>query len=147
MGVGCISIWRYHLFSKGVSIIKIRWSHVHLIFKMGIPIPGKDCFYNESGPRTQATPSPVSHSPCRVSDQTHHCPPPPPSRRTSWRNPRRQRQSLPEWTGKQLSHWWHSCVERKGWSNMDEDIGIWFKFWQTMDNQICSDASGQITGI
>ena len=31
-------------------MLKIRRSHDHLIFNMGIPIPGKDGFYIESAP-------------------------------------------------------------------------------------------------
>ena len=31
-------------------MLKIRWSHDHLIFNMGIPKPGKDSLYIETGP-------------------------------------------------------------------------------------------------
>ena len=31
-------------------MLKIRRSHERVIFNMGIPIPGKDCLYIESGP-------------------------------------------------------------------------------------------------
>ena len=31
-------------------MLKIRWSHNHLIFNTGIPIPGKDGFHIETGP-------------------------------------------------------------------------------------------------
>ena len=32
-------------------MLKIRWSCDRLIFNMGIPIPGKDSLYIETGPR------------------------------------------------------------------------------------------------
>ena len=32
-------------------MLKIRQSHDHLIFNMGIPIPGRDCLYIEAEPR------------------------------------------------------------------------------------------------
>ena len=35
-------------------MLNIRWSHDHLIFNMGIPIPGKDGLYIETGPRLNA---------------------------------------------------------------------------------------------
>ena len=36
-------------------MLKIRWSRDHLIFNMGIPIPGKDSHYIETGPRFPAS--------------------------------------------------------------------------------------------
>ena len=35
-------------------MLNIRRSHDRLIFNMGIPIPGKDSLYIETGPRRQA---------------------------------------------------------------------------------------------
>ena len=46
--LGTISIWRC-LTSIGIPMLKIRRSHDHLIFNMGISIPGKDGLYIETG--------------------------------------------------------------------------------------------------
>ena len=47
--LAAISILRCRLTSIGV--LKVRQSHDRLIFNMGIPIPGKDGLYFETGPR------------------------------------------------------------------------------------------------
>ena len=47
--LGAVSIWRCHLTGIGISMLKIRRSWDRLIFNMGIPIPGKDGLYIESG--------------------------------------------------------------------------------------------------
>ena len=48
---GALSILRYCLTSIGIHMLKIRQSPDCLIFNMGIPIPGKDGLYIETGPR------------------------------------------------------------------------------------------------
>ena len=45
-----ISIYRYHLTSKGIPITKIRRSDDRLIFIQGIPIHGKTVFILRQGP-------------------------------------------------------------------------------------------------
>ena len=48
--LGHVSIWRCHLTGIGIPMIKIRQSHVCLIFNMGISIPGKAIFILKWGP-------------------------------------------------------------------------------------------------
>ena len=42
--LGSVLIWIFGLTTKGIPIVKIRWSHDHLIFIKQIPIPGKMVF-------------------------------------------------------------------------------------------------------
>ena len=42
--LGAVSRYRCHLTIIGIPMLKIRWSHDLLVFKMGIPIPGKTIF-------------------------------------------------------------------------------------------------------
>ena len=46
------SILRYRLTRIGIPLLKIRRSRDRLISNMGIPIPGKDSLYTETGPRS-----------------------------------------------------------------------------------------------
>ena len=46
---GGIWSWKHCLISIGIPIIKIRWSHNHLIF-MWIPVPGKTVFILKQAP-------------------------------------------------------------------------------------------------
>ena len=39
---GVVSIYRCHLTSRGIPMLKIRWSCDRLIFNMWIPIPGRN---------------------------------------------------------------------------------------------------------
>ena len=48
---GAVSIKGCRLTSIGIPVLKIRRSCDRLIFNMGIPIPGKDGLYIETGPR------------------------------------------------------------------------------------------------
>ena len=48
--IGAVSILIYCLASIGIPMLKIRQSHYHLVFNLGIPIPGKDSLYIEKGP-------------------------------------------------------------------------------------------------
>ena len=48
--LGAVSILRCRLSSIGIPMLKIRRFRDRLIFNMGIPIPGKDGIYNETGP-------------------------------------------------------------------------------------------------
>ena len=48
---GCLNI-ECRLTSIGTPISMISWSHDHLIFNMGIPIPAKDFLYIETGPES-----------------------------------------------------------------------------------------------
>ena len=50
-GGGGFSKQRGLLSSIGIPILKIRRSHNHLIFNMGMPLPGKNGLYIEMGPR------------------------------------------------------------------------------------------------
>ena len=52
MNQGVIQISSCRLTSIGIPMLKIRRSHDRLIFNMGIPIPGKDGLYIETGPGT-----------------------------------------------------------------------------------------------
>ena len=47
------SVSRCRLTSIGIPMLKIRQSHDRLIFNMGIPIPGKDGLYIDTGPWRQ----------------------------------------------------------------------------------------------
>ena len=47
---GCLNIKICRLTSIGMPMLKIRRSRDRLIFNMGIPIPGKDGLYIETGP-------------------------------------------------------------------------------------------------
>ena len=49
----CCHYWQHILVNIGIPIIKIRWSHDHLIFIMEIPIPGKTVFILRWGPGRQ----------------------------------------------------------------------------------------------
>ena len=49
--LGAVSIKRC-LTGLGIPMLKIRRSGDRLIFNMGIPIPGKDSLYTETGPRS-----------------------------------------------------------------------------------------------
>ena len=50
--LGAVSIKRCCLTSIGIPMLKIRLSHDCVIFNMGIPTPGKDGLYIETGPRS-----------------------------------------------------------------------------------------------
>ena len=47
--LGIVSIQRCHLTSIGIPMLKIKWSHNHLIFIMAIPLPGNMVFIFEVG--------------------------------------------------------------------------------------------------
>ena len=47
-----VSIYSCRLTRIGIPMLKIRRSHDRLIFNMGIPIPGKDGLYIETGLRS-----------------------------------------------------------------------------------------------
>ena len=47
--LGAVSIYRCHLTSLEIPMLKIRWSCDHLIFNMGIPIPWKMIFILRRG--------------------------------------------------------------------------------------------------
>ena len=51
--LGTVSIQVCRLTIIGIPMLKIRRSHDRLIFNMGIPIPGKDGLYIDTGPWTQ----------------------------------------------------------------------------------------------
>ena len=59
-GQAAASIQRCRLTSIGVPMLKIRRPHDRPIFNLGIPIPGKDGLYIETGPRFYLTRSNVS---------------------------------------------------------------------------------------
>ena len=51
MVLGAVPINRCHLTSIGIPMLKTRRSHDHLIFNIGISIPGKDGLYIETVPK------------------------------------------------------------------------------------------------
>ena len=49
--LGAVSIRKTVLPGMAIPMLKIRRPNGRLIFNMGIPIPGKDSLYIETGPR------------------------------------------------------------------------------------------------
>ena len=47
--LGALSLQKYYLTSMWIRVIKLWWCHGHLIFIMGMPIPGKMVFILKQG--------------------------------------------------------------------------------------------------